>query len=241
MSQAVMPHVDRSAPGTLVVRFGVLRPSLWFFGGMAWLAVVAFGFITVATGENPGPDDDSAMLLIGVAMSLVPGYLLFRVAFRRFARAGRSNGIALALDRQGVHVGAEPGGKPRFVPWPDVAGIAALEWSGGEDGKPRYGVGVRVYPGRPGRPEEVFAQLAQLRSRNLSRRQRRSLAALDRTARTESPDQLLSASLMMRDWRVSEEALRAAVAAFRPDVPITRVHGGRTAYWLKHRDRLPLR
>ena len=242
MSQpASMPRVDQSARGTLVVRFRSSRPTLWFFGGMIWLFAAAYGFTVSATGTGPGEDDGGPVLFgVGVVMALAIAYLMFRVAFRRFARAGRSGNVALAIDQQGVHLGAELGGQPLFVPWPDVAGVSYLSWSSGDDGKTRHGVGVRVRPGRPGSPEEVFARLGQLQSRsNLTKRQRRSLAVVVDTARTKAPDSLLTASLAMRDWRVSEQALRGAVAAFRPDVPVTRDSGGGGDRWLKHRDRLP--
>ncbi|MFC4856599.1 hypothetical protein [Actinophytocola glycyrrhizae] len=180
-------------PGTVVVaRFSPVRPVLWLVVCVGLMVAMVAGLLAGGVAEDGG----AALGALGALWVVALAFVLWRWVVPRLTRMSRSRWAAFAVDPYGIHLGAEPGKAPAFVPWHQVAAVVLREWRVGEDRKRRRAVGIAL------RTQDMAIGVVQGSPRDL--------------------DAQVSVLLPMKDWHIDEGALRTAVASVAPGVPAFR-------------------
>lgn len=242
----VSPQVrlpDATVPGSLLIRFRRTAMLVQVIGATLLVAGVAGATYALSTGRL---DDYHYVeflepLTLASAVATASGAMLLLAGISRTTQVRHSRGVAFALDPAGVYLGAERGGgRPVFVPWPDVRALVLCEVTEGPSNQTvQRSVGVLLHPGHPDGMRAFFDRLSRVDLRTLPRRRRdEARAALTRMqALGRDPDELVTFALDVHGWSVPWAELPALVGRLRPDIPV--MHSGEYPhFWTGWRNRL---
>jgi hypothetical protein len=225
-SQVRLP--DPTVPGSLLIRFRRTALLVQVIGATLLVAGVAGATYALSTGRLD--DYHYVEFLEPVtavsAVAAASGALLLVAGISRTTQLRHSRGVAFAVDRDGVYLGAERGGgRPVFVPWPDVRALVLCEATEGPSNKTiQRSVGVLLHPGHPRGMRAFFDRLSRVDLRTLPRRRRdEARVALTRVrALGRDPDELVTFALRVHGWSAPWAELPTVVSRLRPDIPVVR-------------------
>ncbi|MFI6514824.1 hypothetical protein ACIBF1_04595 [Spirillospora sp. NPDC050679] len=194
-------------------RFIPIRPALMLVFSAA-LVPFLVGGLFLESWREPAVIAGQAFWFLVVAWAAA-------TAASKLRRMARSGWTALAVEPQGVRIGAGPDGSALSFPWDDVAAIVRFtERSLIYQNRLIPYVGVSLVPGRPGGVQDFRDRLAAAlddpdlsdAERDTFRRAAATIADADFPA-----DRAVSVYLRVRDWRLNRRKLERAVAELAPD------------------------
>jgi hypothetical protein len=219
---------DAAVPGSLLIRFHRTAMLVQVIGATLLVAGVAGATFALSTGRL---DDYHYVeflepVTLVSAVAAASGAFLLVAGISRTAQVRRSRGVAFAVDPVGVYLGAErDGGRPVFVPWPDVRALVLCEATKGpQDQTIGRSIGVLLHPGHPDGMRAFFDRLSQVDLRTLPRRRQDEARVALTRVRTlgRDPDELVTFALSVHGWSVPWAELPAVVGRLRPDIPVVR-------------------
>ncbi|MEU9025157.1 hypothetical protein [Actinomadura sp. NPDC048394] len=216
------------------IRFIPVMPVLMIIAGVVAAPLVVAGTFMA--------EMHAWQAVLGILFWTVVVLWLVGGGIARLRRMARSGWTALAVEPEGVRIGARPGAGPQFFPWSDVDAIVCFDVPRIVRRSPVRHLGVSLRDGAPGGVAEFEERLAAARTRSgPSGADRKTFDYMaSKLADSAFPrEHAVSAYVRRRDWRLNRSALERALENLAPGVRLVDLGDGRLPHeWLDDRARL---
>ncbi|MWA04517.1 hypothetical protein F8568_029890 [Actinomadura sp. LD22] len=216
------------------IRFVPVLPVLMIIAGVVAAPLVVAGMFMA--------EMHAWQAVLGILFWVVVVLWLVGGGVARLRRMARSGWTALAVEPEGVRIGARPGAGPQFFPWSDVDAIVCFDVPRIVRRAPIRHLGVSLRDGAPGGVAEFEERLAAARAGSGASGTDRE--TFDHMARKLADgafprEHAVSAYVRRRDWWLNRNALERALENLAPGVPLVDLEADRPPHeWLDDRARL---